>query len=99
MKDQSWLYDTSNYPKDNPLYDATNKKVLGKMKDECGGEPIEEVFAVRSKMYSVKLAEKKYKEGEGSEKKCDRKGDNARALQRIALRKETVHAQNEDIAE
>jgi len=28
------------------------------MKDECGGEPIEEVFAVRSKMYSVKLAEK-----------------------------------------
>ena len=58
MKDQSWVYDTSNYPKDHPLYDATNKKVLGKMKDECGGEPIEEVFAVRSKMYSVKLAEK-----------------------------------------
>jgi len=62
MKDQSWLYDTSNYPNDHPLYDATNKNVLGKMKDECGGEPIEEVFAVRSKMYAVKLAEKKQKE-------------------------------------
>ena len=68
MKDQSWLYDTSNYPKDNPLYDATNKKVLGKMKDECGGEPIEEVFAVRSKMYSVKLAEKNIKKAKGVKK-------------------------------
>jgi len=50
MKDQSWLYDTSNYPKDHPLYDATNKKVLGKMYDECGGEAIEEVVALRPKM-------------------------------------------------
>lgn len=30
------LYDTSDYPKDNPLYSTANKKVLGKMKDECG---------------------------------------------------------------
>ena len=30
------LYDTSNYPKDHQLSSATNKKVLGKMKDECG---------------------------------------------------------------
>ena len=42
---------------------------------------------------------KQHKEGEGGEKKCDRKGDNAQALQRIALWKEIVHAQNEDIAE
>ena len=32
MKEHSWLYDTSNYPKDHPLYDDRNKKVLGKMK-------------------------------------------------------------------
>ena len=37
MKEDSWLYDTSKYRKDNPLYLARNKKVLGKMKDECGG--------------------------------------------------------------
>ena len=37
MKEDSWLYDTNNYPKDHPFYDARNKKVLGKMKDECGG--------------------------------------------------------------
>ena len=30
------LYDTSNYPKDHQLSSATNKKVLGKMKNECG---------------------------------------------------------------
>ena len=34
-----WLYDTSNYLKDHPLYSVQSKKVLSKMKDECeGGE-------------------------------------------------------------
>jgi len=99
MNENQRVYDTSNYPKDHPLYDKRNKKVLGKMKDECGGEAIEEVFAMKPKMYSVKLAEKNIKKAKGVKKKCDRKGDNARALQRIAFRKETVHAQNEDIAE
>ena len=61
MKEHSWLYDTSNYPKDNPLYDNKNKKVLGKMKDECGGLAIEEVVAIRPKMYSVLKDGKKTK--------------------------------------
>ena len=68
MNGHQWLYDTSNYPKDHPLYDTRNKKVLGKMKDECGGEPIEEVFAVRSKMYLVKLAEKNIRKAKGVKK-------------------------------
>ena len=56
------------------------------MKDECGGLAIEEVVAIRPKMYSVlKEGKKKRKEGEGREKKCDRERDNARALQRSAL--------------
>ena len=29
------LYDTSDYPKEHPLYSSANKTVLGKMKDEC----------------------------------------------------------------
>ena len=42
------------------------------MKDECGGGVINEVVAVRPKMYSVDLEGKKeHKEGEGREKKCD----------------------------
>ena len=59
LKEDLWLYGTSNYPKDHPLYDGINQKVLGKMKDECGGEAIEEVVAIRSKMYSIKKADKK----------------------------------------
>ena len=61
VKEDSWLYDISNYSKDHPLYNARNKKVLGKMKDECRGDVIEEVVAVRLKMYSVNKADKKNK--------------------------------------
>ena len=68
MKDHLWLYDTSNYPKDHPLYDARNKKVLGKMKDECRGEPIEEVVALRPKMYSIKKAGSNIKKAKGVKK-------------------------------
>ena len=39
MQEHSWLYDTSNYPKDHLLYDI-NKTILGKMKDECGREAL-----------------------------------------------------------
>ena len=59
MKKHSWMYDTSNYSKDHPLYDDRNKKVLGKMKDEYGGRVINEVVAVRQKMYSMDLEGKK----------------------------------------
>ena len=72
MKEDYWLYDTSNYPKDHPLYDDRNKKVLGKMKDECRGDVIEEVIAVRPKMYSVnKVGKKNIKKAKGVKKKCD----------------------------
>ena len=64
------LYDTSNYPNENPLYSEVNKKVLGKMKDECGGTPIEEVVCLRSKIYSVlKAGEKNIRKAKGV-KKC-----------------------------
>ena len=47
------LYDTSDFPKDHPLHSQKNKKVLGKMKDECAGVPISETICLRSKMYSI----------------------------------------------
>ena len=72
MQEYSWLYDTSNYPKDHLLYNDRNKKALGKMKDECGGEEvINEVIAVRSKMYSVDVSKKNIRKGKGVKKKCD----------------------------
>jgi len=47
------LYDTSDFPKDHYLYYTKNKKVLGKMKDECAGKPISEYVGLRPKMYSI----------------------------------------------
>ena len=35
------LFDFSNYSKDSAFYDDTNKKVIGKMKDEYGGAIID----------------------------------------------------------
>ena len=68
MKANAKHYDTSNYPKDHPLYDARNKKALGKMKDECGGEPIEEAVTLRPKMYSIKKACSSIKKAKGVKK-------------------------------
>ena len=48
------LFDLSNYPKDSKFFDETNKKVIGKMKDEFGGIIVEEFVRLKSKMYSVK---------------------------------------------
>lgn len=44
--------DFSDYPSDHFLYDNTNKKVLGKMKDETMSEPMTEFLGLRPKMYS-----------------------------------------------
>ena len=46
------LFDNSDYPKDSKFFDSTNKKVIGKFKDEAAGMPIVEFIGVRSKMYS-----------------------------------------------
>ena len=47
------LYDTSDYPPDHPMYSTANKKVLGKMKDECAERPIAGYVGLRPKMYSI----------------------------------------------
>ncbi|KAL9962348.1 hypothetical protein ACROYT_G031442 [Oculina patagonica] len=46
-------YDTSDYPEEHSLYSKENKKVLGKMKDECAGKLISECVCLRPKMYSI----------------------------------------------
>ena len=45
-------FDNSDYPEDSPYYDKTNKKVIGKFKDEAAGVSICEFIGLRSKMYS-----------------------------------------------
>ena len=48
------LFDFSNHPKDSKFFDETNKKVIGKMKDESEGKIIDEFVGLKSKMYSMK---------------------------------------------
>ena len=50
------LFDFSNYSKDSKFFNETNKKVIGKMKDEFGGVIVDEFVGLRSKMYSIIMA-------------------------------------------
>ena len=56
-------FDTSGYVPDRPLPVGKNKKVIGLMKDELGGEIMREFVSLRPKMYS-------YKVGNSEPKKC-----------------------------
>lgn len=44
--------DNSDYPKKSQYFNKTNKKVIGKFKDDAAGIPRTEVTGLRSKMYS-----------------------------------------------
>ena len=48
------LFDFSNYPKNSKFFHPTNKKVIGKMKDEKEGQINDEFVGLKSKMYSIK---------------------------------------------
>ena len=59
------LFDWSEYSSEHPVFRgmnaedvrelcARNKKVIGKMKDECNGESIDSIVCVRAKCYSIR---------------------------------------------
>ena len=52
-------FDNSEYSVDSQYFDKTNKKVIGKFKDEASGVPICEFVGLRSKMYSYIKDDKK----------------------------------------
>jgi len=65
------LYDLSEYDKNSKMFDVTNKKVLGKFKDECSKSPIVEFIAIRSKMYCYRCDDNKLiKKIKGIKKSC-----------------------------
>ena len=53
VSETKYEFDFSDYPKHHPLDDETNKKVIGKMKDECADTPIAEYIGLRPKFCSV----------------------------------------------
>ena len=72
------LYDTSDYPKEHQLHSNANKKIFGKMKDECAGTLIAECVCLRPKMYSIlKADQKKYQKSKGCKKERCQETNNA----------------------
>ena len=53
------LFDFSNYSKESKFFNETNKKVIGKMKDEFDGVIIIEFVELKSKMYLIKKTDGK----------------------------------------
>ena len=62
-------FDTSGYIPDWPLPIGLNKKVIGLMKDELGGEIMREFVSLWPKMYSYKVGNSEPKKCKGI-KKC-----------------------------
>ena len=52
LKDKE-LFDFIGYDKNSIYYDVSNKKKLGKMKDEFNGNKIDEFVGLKSKMISI----------------------------------------------
>ena len=63
-------FDTSNYEVKRPLPIEKNKKVIGLMKDELGGEIITEFIALRPKSYSYLIDNDKIDKKAKGTKKC-----------------------------
>ncbi|XP_025016199.1 uncharacterized protein LOC107360164 [Tetranychus urticae] len=65
LEDFDYLMDFSDYPQNHFLHTTNNKKKLGYLKDEMNGQIIDEVVAIKSKLYAIKY---------GSNKKLTAKG-------------------------
>ena len=68
--DVQTMFDTSNYPTNHPsgIETGVNKKVIGLMKDEAGGEIITKFVGLRAKNYSFLLGNKEHKKCKGIKK-------------------------------
>ena len=71
-------FDNSDYPESSPYFDKTNKKVIGKFKDEANGVPTREFIGLRAKMYSYI-------------KDNDQVGKTAKGIKKIVIKKDIKH--------
>ena len=65
IKSNRNLYDTSDYPKEHPLHSNANKKVLGKMKDECAGTHMAECVCQTENVLYLEGEQKNIKKAKG----------------------------------
>ena len=83
--DASKWFDMSNYEKDHPLFSERNKKQVGFMKDECGGNQILRFVGLRSKLYSYEVDRLRDDNGEW---KYDVQKKKCKGVRKCIIRKE-----------
>ena len=66
-------FDTSAHRSNRPLPTGLNKQVIGLMKDEMGGDIIEEFVALRPKLYLYRVGSKEHKKCKGIKKNVVKK--------------------------
>ena len=84
--------DKGDYPENSPYHDKTNKKVIGKFKDEAASIPIVEFVGLKSKMYSyIKNDEKGGKTAKGIEKNIIKNHIKHEDYKEVLLNNEQLH--------
>ena len=85
-------FDNSDYPENSRFYDKSNKKVIGKFKDEAAGIPITEFVGLRSKMYSyIKDNDKGGKTAKGIKKNIIKKNITHENYKNVLFNNEQMH--------
>ena len=77
-------FDNSDYNKESPYFNKTNKKVIGKFKDEASVLPITEFIGLRSKMYSYM-------------KDNNKGGKTAKGIKKSVIKKDIQHNNYRDV--
>ena len=65
LYDYKHLFDFSGYNVNSKYYNQENKKVIGKMKDELNGAPMQEFVGLRAKLYAYKYEDQQIKKCKG----------------------------------
>ena len=85
-------FDNSDYPENSPYFDKTNKKVIGKFKDEAAGIPITEFIGLRSKMYSyIKDNQKVGKTAKGIKKNIIKNNIKHEDYKNVLINNKQIH--------
>ena len=85
-------FDNSDYPENSPYFNKTNKKVLGKFKNEASGVPIIEFVGLRSKMYSyMKDNDKDVKTAKGIKKNVIKKDIKHEDYKNVLFNNKQIH--------
>ena len=65
MHNDKDLFDFSGYSSNSIYYNVDNKKVIGKMKDELNGTPMQEFVGLRAKLYAYTYDQNEVKKCKG----------------------------------